>query len=77
VSQDQTKEVTEINRILAQAKSTIYATCGTATGLISDNVTGILVELGRIMVNDKQQISRLIKENEELKKNINITDKKK
>jgi len=76
VSQEQSKEITEINRILAQAKSTIYATCGTATGLISDNVTGILIEFGRIMVNDKQQISRLIKENEELKKNTQ-SDKKK
>jgi len=77
VSQDQSKEVTEINQLLAQAKSSIYATCGTANGLISDTINGILIQLGQRLVVSQTQVNRLIKENEELKKKNDNSDKKK
>ena len=68
MSQEQPREVTEINQILAQAKQTVHATCGTANGLISDTITGLLVQLGQMMVSKQMQITRLTKEIEELKK---------
>ena len=69
MSQEQQKEVNEINQLLAQFRSSIHATSGTAIGLISDNVTSGLSQLGQKMVSQQMQISRLTKENEDLKKN--------
>jgi len=68
MSQEQSKEVNEINQLLAQAKNVIYASCGSATGMIGDTVSGILVNFGRKMAMDKAEIIQLKKEIEELKK---------
>ena len=68
MSQEQSKEVNEINRLLAEAKNAIYASCGSATGMIGDTVSGILVNFGRKMALDKAEIIQLKKEIEELKK---------
>jgi len=68
MSQEPSKEVNEINQLLAQAKNAIYASCGSATGMIGDTVSGILVNFGRKMAMDKAEIIQLKKEIEELKK---------
>ena len=68
MSQQQPKEVIEINQMLTQARSSLHATCGTANGLISDTVTGLLSQIGQRMVSQQMQISQLTKQIEELKK---------
>ena len=70
MSQEQQKEVNEINQLLAQAKNTLHATCGSASGLISDTVTSLFVQLGQKMLSLQIQNSQLKKENEDLKKKI-------
>ena len=74
--QENQKEVNEINQLLAQAKNTVHATCGSASGLISDTVTSLFVQLGQRMVSQQMQITQLKKENEELKKKIPQKSKK-
>ena len=66
----QPPEVNEINQLLAQAKNTLHATCGSASGLISDTVTSIFMQLGQKMLSLQVQNNQLRKENEELKKKI-------
>ena len=76
MSQEQQKEVAEINQILREAKSTVHASCGTASGLISDTVSSLFVQLGQKMLALQIQNNQLKKENEDLKKKIPKEDKK-
>jgi len=66
----QSPEITEINQMIAQAKNTIYATCGSASGLISDTATSEFIKFGQKMLSQQMQIKTLTKENEELKKKV-------
>ena len=72
----QAPEVAEINQLLAQAKNSLHATCGSASGLISDTVTSIFMQLGQRMVNQQMQINRQTKEIEDLKKKVPGSKKK-
>ena len=76
MSQEPSKEVAEINQLLAQAKNAIYSSCGSATGMIGDTVSGILVNFGRQMARLQAEIIQLKKENEELKKKVPQKEKK-
>ena len=76
MSQQQSKEVTEINQILSQARSSLHATCGTANGLISDTVTGLLGQIGQLLLSKQMRITQLEKEIEELKKKVPQKEKK-
>ena len=66
----QPPEVAEINQLLAQAKNSLHATCGSASGLISDTVTSIFMQLGQRMLSQQMQINRQTKEIEDLKKKV-------
>jgi len=66
----QPPEANEINQMLAQAKNSLHAICGSANGLISDHVSSMLAQLGQFMLSQKIEITRLKKEIEDLKKKI-------
>ena len=68
MSQPPQKEVDKINQLLAQFRSSMHSVSGTAIGLISDNSTSGLSQLGQYMLARENLITQLTKENEELKK---------
>jgi len=70
MSQPQQKDVDKINQLLAQTRSSLHASFGTAIGLISDTSTSGLTQLGQYMLAQENQITLLKEQNEELKKKI-------
>ena len=76
MSQQQPKEIVEINQLFAQARSSMHATSGTANGLMIDNATAILSQFHQLMLSKQMRITQLEKENEDLKKKIPEKSKK-